>query len=207
MRGDALEQQPVLRVVANAVGAREQQIAEFQVAMGELDDDRRPVLALGLAFDDEPAMSRRPHRLEGLGDGITARRLAEHEIELAARDITAHHDLGMVAAVAREDEAGDVVGERLVEHVGDDSRNAVHVGLATERGGEFVELRVARRRALDELALVVALERDGDEPSEPVESRDSLRRDRQRAGRQSDLEHAQHPLADGQRQREGRRLR
>ena len=44
--GNAFEEQPVLRVVANAVGAREQQVAELQVAVGKLDCDRRPVLAL-----------------------------------------------------------------------------------------------------------------------------------------------------------------
>ena len=207
MRGDAFEKQPVLHVVANAVGAREQKVAEFQASMGELDRDRRPVLALGLTFDHETATSHRAHRLEGRAGGITARRLAEDEIELTARDITGHHDLRMVAAVARQDEAGDIVGERLVEHVGDDPGNPVHVRLATERGGEFVELRVARRRARDELALVVALERDGDEPPESVESRDPFRRDRQRACGQPDLEDAEHAFADRERQREGRRLR
>jgi len=86
------------------------------------------------------------------------------------RHFAADHDVGVVTTPAADEHPCDLEGEGLVHDAGYEPRDALYVGLTAERGGEFIELRVAGDRALNQHALVLTLERDGDEPAESIKT-------------------------------------
>ncbi len=83
VRGETVEQRAVLGVVATAVGARHEQLADVERAVRELDGDRRPVVAHRDVADKRPrATWRGPHGVERVTSDIASGDITQNRVYL-----------------------------------------------------------------------------------------------------------------------------